>query len=95
MEAKRRLTFHGLHGVISQKLELFIHRIWNKEEPRLECNRYVYILIYKTQKGEMRYIYTIHSQGKTAERITTSKDNETHKEETSGTKNVLQNWTSG
>jgi hypothetical protein len=28
-------------------------------------------------------------------RITTSKDNETHKEESSGTKYVLQNWKSG
>jgi hypothetical protein len=28
-------------------------------------------------------------------RITTSKDNETHKEETSGAKDVVQHWTSG
>jgi hypothetical protein len=27
--------------------------------------------------------------------ITASKDNETHKEEKSGTNDVLQNWTSG
>jgi hypothetical protein len=36
-----------------------------------------------------------HSQGKTTVGMTTSKDNETHKEETSGTKDLLQNWTSG